>query len=260
MAKFRPIIVWVALIITLGINFLSQSPSVVSLTVADIANKYPIYFLPANYVFSIWGIIYTGLIAYAIYQTLPAQRKNPVFDTLAVLFLITCVANSVWLVLFLNLQFALSPVAMLVLLGTLIVIYQWLKINQKPVSGPMRWAVHVPFSIYLGWITVATVANVTYVLYDAKWDGLGIAPTTWAVIMMAAAGVITLAMIFTRRDIAYTLVVAWALIGIVVRYSGVTTVAVGAIAVTVIILGALILAWTNRLRGTRSSGPAVNPA
>ena len=117
---------------------------------------------------------------------------------------------------------------MLVLLASLIVIYLRLEIGRSHVSLAERWLVNVPFSIYLGWVTVATIANVTDVLDYLGWNGWGIPPQVWAVIMLVAGVLIAAAMGFTRRDIAYLLVLVWAFVGIAVKQADAELVAVSA--------------------------------
>ena len=111
-------------------------------------------------------------------------------------------ANCAWIFLWHYEQFPLTLIAMLVLLAALIVTYLRLGIGRTIVPAAETWAVRLPFSIYLGWITVATMANVTTVLDYLKWNGFGIAPEIWMVIMVAAVLVITVLMIFTRRDVS----------------------------------------------------------
>jgi hypothetical protein len=106
---------------------------------------------------------------------------------------------------------------MLTLLGLLIASYLRLDVKPVSVSSVERWSVDIPFSIYLGWITVATVANVTDWLYLVNWNGFGIPATTWAVIMIAVASLLGLVMAFTRKDAAYLLVLVWSFVGIAVK-------------------------------------------
>ena len=115
---------------------------------------------------------------------------------------------------------------MLVLLGTLIITYLRLGIGRAAVSLAETWLARVPFSIYLGWITVATIANATALLDYWKWDGFGIAPEVWMGIMLVAVLAIAVLVIFTRRDIAYTLVILWALAGISIKHAAVSAVAI----------------------------------
>lgn len=214
----------VALVATLIVNFLSQRATVLGVelfpnNVADLGESRAIFFLPAGYVFAIWGLIYLGLIAFVVYQVMPSQRDNPLITDIGYWFVLSSLGNIAWLFLFLNLQTAASTVAMLILLFSLIMIYMNLDIGRTRVSRTEKWAVHIPFSIYLGWITVATVANVAAALYEAGFTTsfLGIDADLWAVIMMTVAVAITLIMIFQRGDIAYALVVIFALMGIYAR-------------------------------------------
>lgn len=237
----RQFISIVALVFTLVINGLSEAIPLNGQTSAQIANRLPIFFVPANYVFSIWGVIYTFLIIFMVYQALPSQRENPYLRKIGYWFALTCLANGIWLVLFHYDLFALSMIAMVILLAALLIIYIRLDVGQNTVSNGVRWCVQIPFSIYLGWITVATVANAAYVLYDAQWNGFGISGEVWATIMLIVATVITLTIIITRRDIAYASVLIWALIGIVVKQSAAPLVAGTAAVVAVIIF--LTLVW-----------------
>jgi tryptophan-rich sensory protein len=208
-----------------------------------VANRLPIYFVPANYVFSIWGVIYALLIAYAIYQALPSQRENERLRRTGYLFVLSCIANSAWLFLFHYEYFLLTMVAMMLLLLSLIAIYLRLDIGKTAVSKAEKWLLRVPFSAYLGWITVATIANASYVLYDANWDGFGLGGPTWAAIMLIVATAVTIAMVITRRDIAYATVIVWALIGIVVKQNDTSLVAISAALMTATVIS---VALTSR--------------
>ncbi len=230
-----------AFVFMMVINGASEAIPLNGQTSAEISNRLPIFFVPANYVFSIWGVIYTLLIIFIVYQALPSQRENPYLQKIGYWFAFTCIANGTWLVLFHYNLFALSMVAMSILLAALIVIYTRIEVGIGNVSNATRWCIQIPFSTYLGWITVATVANAAYVLYDAKWNGFGLSGEVWAAIMLVIATVITLTIIVTRRDIAYSAVLLWALVGIVIKQSGVPLVAGTAGVVAAVIL--LVLVW-----------------
>jgi translocator protein len=101
-----------------------------------------------------------------------------------------------------------------------------LGIGRSTVSAGETWAVRVPFSIYLGWVTVATVAKVTDVLNYLKWDRFGIAPEIWMGIVLAAVLVIAALLNFTRRDVAYSAVILWALARITVKQAAVPAVVI----------------------------------
>jgi hypothetical protein len=132
-------------------------------------------------------------------------------------------------------------VAMAALLLLLIAIYLDLGTGRTRVSGGETWLVRVPFSIYLGWITVATIANATSLLDYLNWNGWGLSPETWAVIMLIAAGVITSAVALIRGDVAYVAVIVWALIGIAVKHADNFPVSVTAKAMVVVVIVGLIL-------------------
>jgi hypothetical protein len=222
----RQITVIVTVIATITINVLANALPFNGLNTGEISDRFKVYFVPAGYVFAIWGLIYLGLIAYAIFQALPSQRENPRLRAADWWIVLGGLANIAWIFLWHYEKFPLTLIAMLVLLGSLIVTYLRLEIGRTSVSTTETWAVRLPFSIYLGWITVATVANVTDVLDFLKWDRFGIAPEIWMGIILAAVLVIAVLMNFTRRDAAYALVILWALAGISVKHADVSAVAI----------------------------------
>lgn len=215
-------------IATITINGLANALPLNGQTTGEISDRFRVYFVPAGYVFSIWGLIYLALMAFAIYQALPAQRENPHLRRIGYLFALSCVANSAWIFLWHYEFFELTLVAMFGLLLSLIAMYLRLDIGRAQVSTAEKWLVHVPFSIYLGWITVATIANVTAVLYYLNWDGWGIRPEVWAVIMLIAGTGIASAVSISRGDVAYILVIVWAFAGIAVKHAKTPIVAITA--------------------------------
>jgi hypothetical protein len=222
----RQISVIITILATITINILANALPLNGLNTGQISDSFQVYFVPAGYVFSIWGLIYIGLIAYAVFQALPAQRENPRLRATGWWVVLGGIANSAWIFFWHYQLFPLTLVAMLTLLASLIVVYLRLGTGQSTVSKAETWAVRVPFSIYLGWITVATVANITDVLDYVNWNGFGIAPEIWMAIVLAAVLAIAGLMIFTRRDVAYTLVLLWALAGIAIKFASVPAVAI----------------------------------
>jgi hypothetical protein len=221
----RQIAVVLSVLGTLVVNILANALPLNGLNTGTISDRFHVYFVPAGYVFAIWGVIYIGLIAYAIYQALPSQRENPRLRATGWWVVLGGLANCVWLFLWHYEQFPLTLIAMLALLATLLITYLRLGTGRTSVSRAETWAVRVPMSIYLGWITVATVANVTELLDYLKWNGFGIAPEVWMLIVLAAVLVIAVLMNFARRDVAYALVILWALAGISIKHAAVAAVA-----------------------------------
>lgn len=200
-------------------NGLANSLPLNNQTTGEISDRFEVYFVPAGYVFAIWGVIYLALIGFGIYQALPAQRNNSRLESLGFWFFLSCLANIAWLFCWHYELFALSVVVMLVLLASLIICYLRIDIGSYPTSVAEFLFVNLPFSLYLGWITVATIANVTSVLEFYNWSGWGVAPEMWAVIMLAAAGLVSAVVSLTRSDVVYALVIIWAVIGIAVKNS-----------------------------------------
>ncbi len=230
----------VALVATLIVNTLSNTLPINGQTAAQISNRLPVLFVPANYVFSIWGLIYVLLIGFVVYQALPAQRHNALLRRISPWFVLSCVANITWLLFFHYNQFALSMVVMLALLFALITIYRHVRSAGASSRGEAIF-VRGTFSVYLGWITVATIANAAYTLLEAGWDGFGIADTTWTLLLLLVAAGLTSYILLTRRDLAYAAVILWALVGIVVKQAAVAPVALTAgIMIAVIVAVAVV--------------------
>jgi hypothetical protein len=198
------------------------------LTTGEISDRFAVYFVPAGYVFSIWGLIYLALLAYMVYQALPGQRENPRLRRTGWLYVLSCAANIAWIFLWHYEYFAFTLLAMGALLLLLIAIYLQLGTGRTHVPAAETWLVRVPFSIYLGWITVATVANVTSVLEYVGWNGWGLDPVAWAVIMMVVAAVVAALVSLTRGDVPYVAVILWAFAGIAVKHNTVLSIVITA--------------------------------
>ena len=231
----RQIAVTLSIVLTIVVNTLANALPLNGLNTGQISDRFEVYFTPAGYVFAIWGIIYLGLIVFAVFQALPSQRENTRLQSTGWWIVLGGLANSVWIFLWHYEQFPLTIIAMLLLLVTLIITYLRLGVNRIKVSRAEKLAVHLPFSIYLGWITVATVANVTSLLDYLNWDGFGISPVTWMWIILAAVLIIAVIMNFTRRDVGYALVILWAVAGIAIKHA-----ATGAVATPAWIVFALV--------------------
>ncbi|WAL61879.1 tryptophan-rich sensory protein [Thermocoleostomius sinensis] len=227
-----------AILGTFAVNAWSNLFPINNLNIGEIANTLfrGVQIIPANYAFSIWGVIYLGLLAYGVYQLLPNQRQNPTLRRVDYLLIISCVVQAFWVVAFLLRQFWASTLMMVGILLPLIGIYLQLGIGRRRISRQEKWFAHVPFSIYLGWISVATIVNVAVSLYNNNWDGWGLPPQSWTVIMMVIASVLAALVALKRRDIAYPLVIVWALIGIAVRQATLPMIATVAIVLAIALI------------------------
>ena len=240
----------IAFVLTVIVNGLAGSTTLIGgVNTAEISDANPTLITPAGYVFSIWGIIYILLAAFVIYQALPSQKEKEYTKKIGWLFVLSSITNIAWIFLWQYQILSASVILIFLLLATLIAIYLRLNIGKSTASLREKLAVHAPFSVYLGWITIASIANVAVFLVSEKWDGLGISPETWATLIIIVALVITLLVLATRKDIAYGLVIAWALTGIAVNQSGtqniVTLTEASAIIVLLAIAAIIIL---NKLK------------
>jgi benzodiazapine receptor len=211
----------VAFVLTVLVNGLAGSTTILGgKNTAQISDAYPTLITPAGYVFSIWGVIYVLLGVFVVFQALPSEKGKDYQTRISWLFVLSSLLNIAWLFLWQFEYLGLSVVLMFLLLASLIAIYLRLNIGKSAVSLREKLAFQMPFSVYLGWITIASIANVAVTLVSVNWDGFGIGPETWAILIVAVALLITLLVVATRRDVAYGLVIIWALVGIALNQSG----------------------------------------
>ena len=217
---------------------------------AEISNANLTLITPAGYVFSIWGIIYVLLGIFVVFQALPREREKEYHGKIGWLFILSSIFNIVWLFLWQFEYLVFSVILMFLLLASLISIYLRLDIGKSQVGLAEKITVHLPFSTYLGWITIASIANVAVTLVSIGWNGFGISPETWATIIVVIALLITVLVIVTRKDIAYGLVIIWAFLGIAVGQSSnqniVTLNQVSAIIVLIALVFSILI---SRLKG-----------
>ncbi|MGF2033812.1 MAG: tryptophan-rich sensory protein [Nostoc sp. CmiVER01] len=217
---WRQLVTLAAIFGAFVINVISNIFPLNGLSIGEISNTLfkNVLIIPANYAFAIWGLIYLGLFAFGVYQALPNQQDEPDLRNTGYLLVIACVAQSIWVYLFLSRFFALSVIAMLLILLPLIGVYMRLEIGKSRVSRLKKWCIHFPISIYLGWISVATIVNVACALYFHRWNGWGISAVIWTLVMVSIATAVAAFIVIQRRDIAYTGVILWALVAIAIKH------------------------------------------
>lgn len=215
------IVAFVAMVL---VNGLADFLPINGKTTGELSNQYPNLFVPAPITFSIWAIIYGLLLLFCIYQgrtLFENEKKFPgkieeIVNRIGFRFILSCVLNMSWIFAWHYEQLVLSIIIMLALLLTLISIYRTVSLYNQP--GAQKWFVFVPFSVYLGWISVATIANITAYLVDIDWTAFGIAERTWAWIMIAIAIVLGLFMLIKKRNVFFALVIVWAITGIMIQH------------------------------------------
>ncbi|MFJ7929673.1 TspO/MBR family protein [Peribacillus sp. NPDC096448] len=195
-------------------NFLANFLPLNGQTSGKISDKLDVLFTPAGYVFSIWGLIYFLLAIWVFRQFLSKYQNSPAYKASFPWFALSCVLNVAWLLAWHYEHLLLSVFIIIALLVTLMIIYTSIK-----KVGHTTFDLF-PFSVYTGWVSVATIANISYYLTYIKWDGFGVSRLNWTIFLQIAAT--TLAFVFAgkNRDWCYPLVFVWAFIGIGIRNSG----------------------------------------
>lgn len=212
----------IAFIGVLAMNFLANYLPINNNTTGDLSDSYPNLIVPPGFTFSIWGLIYIGLTAFVIYQILDSRNGTisgtSASERVGIFFILSCIGNMVWIVLWHYELPGYSLMAMLVILFSLIAIYIRVNSESQTISNTDKLLVNYPFSIYLGWITLATILNVTALLVDRGWDGFGISEQIWTVLIFVAILIISFISLKTRGDLLYNLVFIWALFGIAYKH------------------------------------------
>lgn len=245
MVKQLKIVNMLALIATIVINYLSNTGIFNGETMSSISAKFQNLFTPAGYAFSIWGLIYLGLLGFVVYYgpfTKNTDAKDKTVANIGWWFVISCFANCLWIIAWLYEYTLLSIPIMIVLFISLLKIIQ----NNRNIieTRDIKTAVFVrwPFYIYSGWISVALIANISAYLKKTEWTGFGISETSWTLTLFVIAAMIHLYMIWKMNMSVFALVAVWALTAIAVANRDSNhTVYISAIVTAVFILLNIIL-------------------
>lgn len=213
--KRVPVLVALSYLIMVTVNALANILPIAGMNTGAVSDSYPNLFAPAGITFSIWGFIYLLLALHTLYQFTNKDKK--VLNTVGLLFALSSVANSLWIFCWHYHKIGLSVVLMLCILVLLIRI----NILIEPMKGDRMflWSVRIPFSVYLGWITVATIANITTLLVSAQFTGFSIPEPVWTVVVLLVGVVIGLAWAFRTKDKAYLFTLIWAYTGILIKHT-----------------------------------------
>jgi len=199
--------------IMIGFNIAANAIPLNGVTVGEISDRYPTLFTPAGITFAIWGVIYFTIFLFIIYQSTKGAGKEVV--RIGILFFVTTLLNSAWIVAWNYEMIPLSLIIMIILFFTLMAVY--IKIN-KDRYGSSLFFVRIPFSIYFAWICVALTANTAIFLKYIKWDMFGISEDIWLIFILAVVLLISSAVVLVKKDIAFSLVIIWAVLGIMMRH------------------------------------------
>jgi hypothetical protein len=213
MRRFAPLF---ATLIVIAVNAAANILPINGVGTGELSARYPTGFTPAGWVFSIWGLIYLGLVAYSLYAARAGTPGNPRIERILMPYLASCVGNAAWIFAWHFELIAASLGCMLVILGSLLVAY--VRLNaEPPASFAERARVDLPFSLYLGWITTATLANLAALFFDLGVYPFNLGMDEWAILTVVAATGIYAAAGVRTGDAVYTAVFAWASLGIVLQ-------------------------------------------
>ncbi|MFS0784620.1 tryptophan-rich sensory protein [Bacillus sp. 1P06AnD] len=198
-------------ILDIIVNTFSETLPLNGKTMGEISDQQDVLITPAGYAFSIWSLIYILLAIWVIRQFFRKYRESEAYRVASPWFILANLLNMAWVFVWHYEQFLASVIIMILLLITLIILY----IRIKSVSHTLLD--YMPFSFYLGWITVATIVNIAYYLTYIGWGGFGISAVIWTYILLIIAAAIALAFRYTQRDWFYPLVTIWSFIGIGIK-------------------------------------------
>ncbi len=246
------------LVVVLAANGLANALPINGRTTGAISDSFPLVFVPAGYVFAIWGLIYLALIAHVVYGLTATGRADPRMGATRGWLQLNFAANAGWILCWHYGQYPLSLALMLTILVSLKAIHHRLDVVERTsalhglTSLRAYWLTRFPMSLYQGWISVATIANVSVVLLNAGWNGGPATPEAWALLMVAAALALNLVMVARLRDFAFGAVGIWALVGIAVKRSIDYPTVAAAANFAVLLIGVAMLAtlaWSLRQTG-----------
>lgn len=256
MRTFERLLVPVATVLVLAVNGLANTGALGSVTTGEVAALYTLPFTPAGWVFAIWGLIYTGLIAFSLFQAAGAGARLERVERLRPVYVFSAAANVAWLWFWHHQALGASLVVMLLLLAALFVARRI--VTASPAGSPVEFGcVDLPFRLYVAWISIATLANLAVVVAYAGGAGGPRAPVAISLVMLAAALAIAAVAWRRLRDPVFLLVIAWAALGIALRHGQPTVVSGPAIVVFALAgLAAIGLLWEDAraLRGQSTTG------
>ncbi|TKH44613.1 hypothetical protein C1I60_09050 [Paenibacillus terrae] len=236
MSRSHPFKWWniLAFIAVIVVNILASTLPIGGRSTAAVSNMYPTLLTPAGYAFSIWSVIYLLLGCFVVYQATSAGQNKTSVQSIGIFFILSCIFNIIWIFLWQYVYVELCVIVIILYLLSLAVVYVRTRTPQ-PTLGEM-WFVKLPFSLNLGWVTVATIINITVALKKNEWSGWGISDTTWAIIILVVGTVLAIMVSFPYRDSIYPLVFVWAYVAIAIEHPSNENVRLAAFILAAIIL------------------------
>lgn len=209
--------VLISYVLMIVVNALANILPINNLTTGQVSDSFPNLFAPTGLTFSIWGLIYLLLGAYVVYQLFSKKINSKLSNQVNTLFIISSFTNSAWIFAWHYEVIWLTVILMLILLASLIKIADVL--NKEKLNSDEKLLYKIPFGIYFGWITVATIANITGFLVSIGWNGFSLPDTTWMILILLIGSVIAIWRMHKDSNLAYGLVPVWAYYGIWLKHT-----------------------------------------
>lgn len=221
--KTLQILNWVFFMIMVATNYLANAVPFNDKTTGQLSDQYPNLFVPAGITFSIWGIIYLLLLIFCVKQSknffsqTPDPSTNALVDKIGLRFIVSCILNSLWILYWHYEHLFFSVIIMLSLLITLIDIVRRINFLSKSAEIQISMVVKAAFGVYLGWICIATIANITAVLVFFGWNALGQSEAFWTCLMVIIGAMIVSWTLNKLNNAFIGAAVLWAFAGIIIK-------------------------------------------
>jgi hypothetical protein len=220
-------------------NYLANALPLNGKTTGQLSDFYPNLFVPAGITFSIWGIIYLLIAAFCVLQFSPSNKI--VVEKIAWLFAASSLLNGLWILAWHYQKISLSVLIMFGLLALLAIINFKLKDESNGI-------IKATFGIYLGWICIATIANVTALLVDVNWGALGLTEQSWAIVMITVGLIVTTLVVLRLNNPFVAISVVWAFAGIAIkRQDDYRTIFIAAIVALIIAAIVVVFGFLKRV-------------
>jgi len=249
--RTRQLLVLASFVFTVAVNGLANVLPFNGQTTAEISNRFAVFLTPAGYVFGIWGLIYLGQLGFVLHSLRPSRRADPILRRMGLWPVAVAVLNAVWIFLWHWEVYPATLVVMVAILLSLILLYRraGFEALARPSGGlarAERWLVQLPFSIYLGWITVATIVNTAVVGQVLGLPTFGLAPQLIAALVLVGGLLLTVVVLLRTADLGFGAVIIWAYVGIAVKEAGTAWVPLVAAAGALIVAGLMLSALIRR--------------
>ena len=233
--RIKQILVIVATAGVILINYLAAVGDVNNITPEAVSERYPTLITPAGYAFAIWGLIYLGLVVFAVYQALPKNAEK--FKSFRTIYILSCAANAAWIYCWHHDFILVCLGIILLLVGTLAFINRQLRETENYAD---YWLVKFPFGLYFGWVTAAAILNATVALVYLNVSVPEPTAIILGTLLLFVATGFGIVICLRLKNYFYPLAIAWALTAIAVKHSEQTLlVSAAAVGVSACLIAAL---------------------